>query len=63
MNNEKIVPVHYIISAIKERYGNNDRGCHVRGNWFSPAEVISLIERVADEEGYTFESLRSAFKD
>lgn len=41
-----------VINAIKEKYDDSDSGCSFNGVWFSPARIIQLIEKVADDYGF-----------
>ncbi len=38
-----------IIEIIKKRYSADDRGCYINGKWFSPAEIIELLNTIKEE--------------
>lgn len=46
MNNEIL---EQLLELIEQRFGNDNRGCYVQGNWLSPASIAELIKKVDRE--------------
>ena len=52
------VNVTDITNAIVAKYGEGYGGCWIREYWFSPNDIIELIEEVAEEFGFCLEEQR-----
>ena len=57
------VNVTDIVDAIIAKYGEGYDGCWVREYWFSPNDVIELIEEVAKDVGFCLEEQGGKYED
>ena len=44
---------NYVLEELKEmiieKYGNDERGCYINGFWFSPLDIIKMIDTLDEE--------------
>lgn len=44
---------NYVLEELKEmiikKYGSDERGCYINGYWFSPQDIILMINKLDKE--------------